>query len=100
MKGHSSWCSIYIVLTSKCNWPKQFESFKNRVERLEKMGLRLSDKKSFSYQGLQKGWNKDWPDNYDYWLTKIDGDATFEKHKCLADIFLRNLEVEIKKAQM
>lgn len=94
MKGHSSWCGIYVVLVSMCKWPENFDGFEVRVRRLEQMGLNLSEEKRFTYQGLQKGWNKAWPVKYEDWQAKQDGNATFEKHKTLANIFLKNLEVQ------
>ena len=94
MKGHSSWCGIYIILVSMCNWPENFDGFEDRVRRLEQLGLNLSKEKCFNYQGLQKGWNKDWPIKYEEWRKKQDGGNTFEKHKTLAEIFLKNLEVQ------
>lgn len=94
IKGHTSWCGIYVILVSMCKWPKNFDGFEVRVRRLEQMGLNLPEGKRFTYQGLQKGWDKDWPVKYEEWRTKQDGNATFEKHKALAEIFLKNLEVQ------
>jgi hypothetical protein len=88
---HSSWCGIYIILVSMCNWPESFDGFEYRVKRLEELGLKLPEKKCFTYQGLQKGWDSDWPIKYESWLQKQDGSNTFNKHKTLAGIFLNNL---------
>lgn len=98
--GHSSWCGLYVVLVSMCKWPENFDGFEVRVRRLEQMGLNLPEEKRFTYQGLQKGWDKDWPTKYEDWRTKQDGNATFEKHKVLADIFLKNLEVQKLKEKI
>lgn len=92
IKGHSSWCAIYIVLVSKCGWPRNYDGFQARVDRL--IGLKLPKEKCFTYQGLQKGWNEGWPKEYNDWLTFQDGDATFEKQKSLAEIFLKHLEIQ------
>ncbi len=98
--GHSSWCAIYVVLVSMCNWPENYDGFAARVKRLEELGLNLPKKKCFTYQGLQKGWDKDWPIKYEEWKIRQDGNATFEKHKALAEIFLKNLEVQKLKEKI
>lgn len=91
IKGHSSWCGIYIILISMCNWPDNFDGFAARVNRLEELGLNLPEKKRFTYQGLQKGWNSSWPMTYEFWLQQKDGNRAFVNHKELAGIFLANL---------
>lgn len=99
MKGHSNWCGIYIILVSECGWPDDFKGFEKRVKRLEAFGLHLSEDNSFDYQGLQKGWDENWPKDFKEWLTYQDGTSAFKKHRTLASIFLKNLKEQMPEKQ-
>ena len=74
MENHRDWGGLYIVLVDCCHWPEKYKEFERKVSRLDLS--KMPAEKSFTYQGLQTGFNKTWPLKYRKWLM-LDGNSIF-----------------------
>lgn len=107
------WGGIYRILVSCCGFPAVKTEFVKRMARLRIYPkddiVKITDRMSpaiyqneyhghpFSYQAVQRGCPKEWPDHYFEWKDSETSTKDFSDRKRIAAIFRDNLIKAIKE---